>query len=59
MITEYERGYRDGVTSAADIVDRFCMQFGSETNVVLALRTVSEGLRTGTVARDIEGKGQA
>ena len=56
-MTEYERGFRDGITSAANMVDHYASHFGVTGDAARHLYACAEGMRTGVVARDIEGKG--
>ena len=55
---EWERGYRDGIAHAADLLEQYVDKFRVTGPASRHLFSCAEGLREGAVARDIEGKGQ-
>jgi hypothetical protein len=57
-ISEYERGFRDGLTFAANMVEQYTDYFKVTGDAARHLLACAEGIRTGVVARDIEGKGE-
>jgi hypothetical protein len=60
VITEYERGVRDGMTAAADILDKYpgpC-NVPVSRDVRIHLHTAAEGLRLGVSLRELDGHGE-
>jgi hypothetical protein len=57
-VNEWERGYRAGLMSAANVVDEYVSQFKVTGNAAKHLYACAEGLRQGAIARDIEGRGK-
>lgn len=60
VTTDYERGYRDGLVRAAELLERYVTEAPDLPNAEAArhLRSCASGLRLGTIARDITGAGE-
>ena len=59
-ISEWERGYRDGLSSIANLIDHYIVRNNLEPSdeAWAHLRALRAGLQEGVIARDVEGRGE-